>query len=114
MACRQLGFSGHGFRPRAYYGKSIGPIWLTNMECAGREDKLEDCQHPSWGAHPCTHSEDVSLICCEYFAFLIMSDRRKYICYKGKMYTLYDIFCFLFQYFFLHKIFVHVIVAGLF
>ena len=53
VACRELGYT-HGI---AYYHSegtdrfldTDGPIWLTNLQCSGDEERLVDCQHPGWG-----------------------------------------------------------------
>lgn len=48
---------------RAVYGQGSGPIWLDNVNCNGSETRIEECSHPGWGNHDCSHSEDLSIIC---------------------------------------------------
>jgi len=40
-----------------------GIIWLSDLECTGTEDSLEDCPHAGWGQHKCGHYEDVAISC---------------------------------------------------
>ena len=39
------------------------PIWLDSVSCAGGEARLIDCAHDAWGAHDCSHDEDVCITC---------------------------------------------------
>ena len=39
------------------------PIWLDEVECLGDEKQLVECPSLPLGAHDCTHSEDVNLMC---------------------------------------------------
>ena len=64
VVCRQLGFPGANSAPqRAHFGQGIGQIWLDNVNCAGYEASIKNCQHSGWGMHNCGHSEDASVIC---------------------------------------------------
>ena len=50
---------------RAYYGKGVGPIWLSNLNCKGTEMSIGNCPHSGWGIHTtfCAHSEDAGVRC---------------------------------------------------
>ena len=41
------------------------PIWLDEVRCTGDERLLIDCLSLPLGAHDCTHSEDVNLMCSD-------------------------------------------------
>ena len=62
VICRQLGYIGVNSQG-IYFGKGTGPIWLSNMQCAGSEPSLTTCRKSSWGINNCTHDQDVSLSC---------------------------------------------------
>lgn len=64
VVCRQLGYNDGGdARDRAYFGQGSGPIWLDNMNCAGTESSLSDCNFVDWGTHNCGHNEDAGVVC---------------------------------------------------
>ena len=63
VVCRELGYnSSFGIQS---YGAGEGPIWLSNPDCNGNEDRLVDCQFPGWDnlATGCDHSRDVGVMC---------------------------------------------------
>ncbi|XP_064596685.1 uncharacterized protein LOC135463356 [Liolophura sinensis] len=39
------------------------PIWMSDVECTGDEERLENCTFPGWQVHNCTHDQDVWLRC---------------------------------------------------
>ena len=39
------------------------PIWLSDVECTGRETDIMQCRHTPWGRHNCDHSHDVWMSC---------------------------------------------------
>lgn len=47
----------------AQFGQGRGPIWLDNVDCAGHEEDIEECDHPAWGEHNCMHNEDAGVSC---------------------------------------------------
>ena len=52
---------------RGGYGQGNYPIWLDNLNCGGRENRLIDCRGNTFGAHNCDHSEDAGVICAPLF-----------------------------------------------
>ena len=36
---------------------------MDDLECTGEEAHLGECPHPRYGAHDCTHNEDVGVEC---------------------------------------------------
>ncbi|XP_078660617.1 neurotrypsin-like isoform X3 [Branchiostoma floridae x Branchiostoma belcheri] len=64
VVCRQLGYTGRALaRTGAYFGRGEGIIQLDNVDCVGTEDSLEQCSHPAWQAHDCSHKEDAGVVC---------------------------------------------------
>ncbi|XP_072013340.1 scavenger receptor cysteine-rich domain-containing protein DMBT1-like [Amphiura filiformis] len=64
VVCQQLGFR-EVDRIVTYdiYGIGSGTIWLDDVDCVGREERLESCTHRGWGASNCGHVEDVGIVC---------------------------------------------------
>ncbi|KFO86731.1 Deleted in malignant brain tumors 1 protein, partial [Buceros rhinoceros silvestris] len=64
VVCRQLDC---GMAASAYggarFGQGSGPIWLDNVECAGTEAALSECQARPWGVNNCHHGEDAGVTC---------------------------------------------------
>ncbi len=69
VACRQLGFNPVMARPEydAYFGRGTGPIWLDDLFCNSRENRLIDCVHGGVGMTDfCNgHNDDAGLFCLE-------------------------------------------------
>ena len=40
-----------------------GQIWLDNVQCTGRENRLVDCPANTFGTHNCNHGEDAGVRC---------------------------------------------------
>ncbi|XP_038053937.1 deleted in malignant brain tumors 1 protein-like [Patiria miniata] len=63
VVCRQLGYSS----VVSYVSDDAsgsGPIYLTNVNCDGTEQSLDQCQHDGWGVHDgCSHIMDVYVKC---------------------------------------------------
>ncbi len=51
------------------YGPGKGPIFLSQLACAGNEDSIFDCNTFDFSSlHSCNHNQDISVICeCEYY-----------------------------------------------
>ena len=66
VACRQLGYIGGGVQARTggfANGNATQQIWLDNVACTGRENRLIDCPAAPLGTHNCVHSEDAGVRC---------------------------------------------------
>ena len=63
VICKQLGYSRGSARASAYFGEGSGLILLDNVNCNGRESRIFDCSHNTFGQHNCRHYEDVGVIC---------------------------------------------------
>ncbi|XP_065830759.1 scavenger receptor cysteine-rich domain superfamily protein-like [Oscarella lobularis] len=64
VACRQLGFHGAKQTGRASEPGS-NSIWMSNVTCAGVENRLDECTFSGWGVRErvCTHENDVAITC---------------------------------------------------
>ncbi|XP_033752445.1 deleted in malignant brain tumors 1 protein-like isoform X2 [Pecten maximus] len=71
VVCSMLGFTGGTVVD--LYGYGTGKIWLDNVVCDGTEKSLFDCEAREWGAHDCSHEEDVGVACDQE---LVTSTRR--------------------------------------
>ena len=64
VVCNSLG---HGALkttfPRSAYGQGTGMIWMDELVCSGDEKSLTECRFGGWGAHDCSHAEDVGVEC---------------------------------------------------
>ena len=65
VVCKQLGFAGGAaaYSEGARYGRSRGPIWLSNVQCRGNEKNIALCAHSYWGKTNCTHNQDIGITC---------------------------------------------------
>ena len=46
VVCRQLGYqAAEAALTNRVYGPSIGPTWLTNLQCTGYETNVMNCAH---------------------------------------------------------------------
>ena len=49
---------------RAKYGQGEGPIWLSDVQCDGREQSLKDCPSKGPGQiEGCSHANDAGVQC---------------------------------------------------
>ena len=72
VICRELGFGRTiAARNGAYYGMSIGEIWLDELNCNGTELMIEDCSHDGWGNEDCSHREDAGVECSDGNFYLL-------------------------------------------
>ena len=67
VVCRQLGlpFTGAAALTKSHFGQGSGPILLDEVNCTGRETKLEQCPSHEWHKHDCGHKEDAGVRCCK-------------------------------------------------
>ncbi len=64
VVCQQLGFQVSTLAPvGAAFGRGLGPIWMSNLQCNGAEGRLDACAFPGFGQHTCTHDRDASTVC---------------------------------------------------
>ena len=62
VICSMLGYSG-ALRADKTFGHGVGEIILDNVNCAGTEESIVNCQHNGYNIHNCHHSEDVGVVC---------------------------------------------------
>lgn len=64
VVCRQLGYKyGNVIRGGPLRPDGIGQIWLSHVECTGREQNLTSCSHSGWGNNDCRHYQDAGVEC---------------------------------------------------
>ncbi|XP_077024322.1 antigen WC1.1-like [Tamandua tetradactyla] len=59
----------------ARFGAGSGPIWLDELNCTGKESHVWKCPSQGWGQHDCRHKEDAGVICSEFLALRLVSDK---------------------------------------
>ncbi|EDO31020.1 predicted protein, partial [Nematostella vectensis] len=64
VVCYELGFTGVVSKYQSF-GPGRGHIWLNNVQCSGIETSLVACGRSDWGQNPCSHTEDVGVICSD-------------------------------------------------
>ena len=66
VACRSLNCSDSGgtFKKQAT-GSHHNHIWLDDIECAGDENTLADCNHRPWGLENCNSNEHIAFCCSD-------------------------------------------------
>ena len=66
VLCRSLGYGTvRTVTRRAGYGRGIGKVWISKLNCSGAESGLHKCKKFSWGQSPgCSgHATDVGVEC---------------------------------------------------
>ena len=63
VACRQMGFASGTVRPSSSTNDGSGTIWMSWVECAGWEERLDQCSFGGWANHECDHTRDVGVTC---------------------------------------------------
>jgi len=69
VVCSSLGFTGGQAYSSAYFGEGSGSIWMDNVDCAGTESSLSECDHNGWGEENCSHGEDAGVSCDQEGAY---------------------------------------------
>ncbi|XP_058138316.1 antigen WC1.1-like [Dasypus novemcinctus] len=75
VVCRQLG-CGVAIKATdfASFGAGLGPIWLDDLNCTGKESHVWKCPSRAWGQHDCRHKEDAGVVCSEFLALRLVSE----------------------------------------
>ncbi|XP_041070322.1 deleted in malignant brain tumors 1 protein-like isoform X4 [Carcharodon carcharias] len=58
-------------------GPGSGPVWLEGLECSGEESYLWQCPSEYWGAHDCSHKEDVKIMCSEHKELRLVKGKHR-------------------------------------
>ena len=78
MICRQLGYVSGTYDWNKGGGPRHIPIHLDDIDCAGDESRLVDCNHATWGEHSCNHEADLAVICSK-----LKEDRNTVVQYRS-------------------------------
>ena len=65
VVCHQLGYLiAIGAPTSAIFGPGNGPVWYSNVRCAGTEQNLTECTHSKYySGSACPHSQDAGVAC---------------------------------------------------
>ena len=65
IACHQLGYSTNGVTAysSATHGQGTGDIFLSDLECNGKESSLFECPHDTNTTVDCRHYDDAGVSC---------------------------------------------------
>ncbi|XP_031561958.1 MAM and LDL-receptor class A domain-containing protein 2-like [Actinia tenebrosa] len=65
VVCRQLGYEGAitVISDGEAFGLGSGRVWLSDINCSGREPSITRCNHGGWGNNKCLHKQDVAVVC---------------------------------------------------
>ena len=64
VICTMLGYKAPTKMPTVgAIAEGTGKIWLSDIDCIGSENHIQECHHGAWGEIKCNHSEDVAVIC---------------------------------------------------
>ncbi|XP_022377971.1 antigen WC1.1-like [Enhydra lutris kenyoni] len=78
VVCRQLD-CGEALNATvsAHFGEGLGPMWLDNLECTGKESHIWKCPSRGWGQHDCRHKEDAGVICSDFLKLRMVSEDQE-------------------------------------
>ncbi|XP_072030652.1 scavenger receptor cysteine-rich domain-containing protein DMBT1-like [Amphiura filiformis] len=67
VICAMLGYEGAA-EDGVYrdFGAGSGTIYLSDVDCNGKERSIAQCEHADWGDNTCTHEEDAGVVCIDY------------------------------------------------
>ncbi|XP_039365598.1 deleted in malignant brain tumors 1 protein-like isoform X2 [Mauremys reevesii] len=66
VVCKQLDCGTALSAPRgARFGRGSDRVWLDEVNCAGTEAALTNCEIRPWGQNDCTHKEDAGVVCSD-------------------------------------------------
>ncbi|XP_075050721.1 uncharacterized protein LOC142135729 [Mixophyes fleayi] len=68
VVCKQVGCGpAMNATGGALHGSGTGPIWLSEVNCRGYEQVLQDCWTLRWNMSDCLHKEDAGVVCMENY-----------------------------------------------
>jgi hypothetical protein len=63
VICKMLGYQEARAAISHFGGGSDANIWLTNVDCTGKEGSLKSCNHSGWGNNVCRRNHHAGVIC---------------------------------------------------
>ena len=64
VLCNELGFGNAvAATRRAFYGRGIGSVLLSNLQCVGTEWTIGNCSHSRQGEFYCSHYNNAGVRC---------------------------------------------------
>ncbi|XP_061085254.1 deleted in malignant brain tumors 1 protein-like isoform X2 [Conger conger] len=67
VVCRELGCGApKELRGATAFGQGDGQVWAEEIQCRGNESQINSCPTPPSQNQPCSHGNDVGLVCSGY------------------------------------------------
>ena len=65
VACRQLGYYDViKTTTRNFYTSTKDLIWMDDVKCSGKEERLEECEFPGWEKENCNARSEIAGVVC--------------------------------------------------
>ncbi|KAG7491250.1 hypothetical protein MATL_G00001040 [Megalops atlanticus] len=76
VVCREVDCGSAKSAPgNAHFGPGTGKVWMSHLQCSGREGSLKDCSNPMFGLYSCPHSQDAGVVCSGVFKVRLVNGK---------------------------------------